>query len=156
MVQINGKAYVQIESLARLTNGSISFQGNQITLTVAAPGANTQPADAQADTPAKQTLSKDFLRAGIDVLTAMREWRVALVNAIRSSSVSEDLVAGYARDAETKLALVSAAISTDPDRDALPLFTFELTNMRQLSDKYLNLRKSMTYIPPGFAGQRCT
>ena len=33
-VQINGKSYVDIESLARITNGSISFHGNQIVLTL--------------------------------------------------------------------------------------------------------------------------
>ncbi len=32
LIQINGKSYVDVESLARLTQGSLSFQSNQITL----------------------------------------------------------------------------------------------------------------------------
>ena len=152
VVQVNGKSYVQIESLARLTGGSISFHGTQITLALAPPDSNmnqaTNQATTQPDSPEKPALSKDFMRAGIDALTMIREWRVALLNAIRNSSVSEDSVSGYARDAESRLAQVSAAVYTGPDRDALAMFNTEFANMRQLSDKYLALRKSMTYIPP--------
>jgi hypothetical protein len=34
LVQISGKSYVDVESLARITHGSIRFQGSQIILTL--------------------------------------------------------------------------------------------------------------------------
>ena len=34
LVRINGKSYVDVESLARLTHGSIQFQGSQTILTL--------------------------------------------------------------------------------------------------------------------------
>ena len=33
IVQMNGKSYVDIDALARLTNSSLSFKGNQVILT---------------------------------------------------------------------------------------------------------------------------
>ena len=36
VIQKNGRAYVDVEELARLVNGSLSFKGNQITLTLPA------------------------------------------------------------------------------------------------------------------------
>src|ERR1039458_1709486 len=41
ILQINGKSYVDIETLARLIQGSLSFKGNQTTLTL-------PPSDAEA------------------------------------------------------------------------------------------------------------
>ena len=34
LVQINGRSYVDITALARLINGSLSFKGNQVALTL--------------------------------------------------------------------------------------------------------------------------
>src|SRR5664279_6078295 len=75
IVQINGKSYVDIDALARLTNSSVSIKGNQVILTPAgsAPSklaadhepsaptaqlklvANRQPADPEPSEPAAQT-----------------------------------------------------------------------------------------------------
>lgn len=41
VLQIGGKSYVNIEALARLTNGALSFEGNQITLTLLGFAGNT-------------------------------------------------------------------------------------------------------------------
>lgn len=142
VVQINGKSYVDLESLARLTSGALSFQGSQITLTLAAP------APPPVDPVAKLTLSKDFLRAVVEDIGAVREWRIALLNAVRSSAVAEDAIAGQSRAAENRFILASAAAVKDSDREVLPLLRNALNNMQKLSDKYVTMRKSMTYIPP--------
>ena len=52
IVQINGKSYVDIEALARLTNSSVSIKGNQIILTPAASAPSTPPADSAPSAPA--------------------------------------------------------------------------------------------------------
>jgi hypothetical protein len=52
VVQINGKSYVDIEALARLTNSSVSLKGNQIILTPAGSAPSAQPADSEPSAPA--------------------------------------------------------------------------------------------------------
>ena len=90
-----------------------------------------------------------ILRANIEELTAIREWRVAILNAVQSNSpVTDDLVAGYRRTADTKHALTAAALVTDSDRSGFALLSNEFSKMQTLSDKYLALRKNLTYIAP--------
>lgn len=43
VVQISGKSYVDIDALARLTNGSLSLKGNQVILTPAGSAPSTPP-----------------------------------------------------------------------------------------------------------------
>src|ERR1035437_5955520 len=77
ILQINGKSYIDIETLARLTQGSLSFKGNQTTLTL-------PPSDGEAPaaTPhAKAGFSTAFVQAGIEELSMIREWRIAIVHA---------------------------------------------------------------------------
>ena len=146
VVQVDGKSYVEVESLARLTNSTIGFQGNQITLTLAAPSP-APVATPPARPPVRTGFSRDFLRAGIEEMTVIREWRIAIVNAVQNNyPISEDWVSGYRRTADSKLQLASAAASTDSDRSGAALLGNEFTNMQKLSDKYLNLHKNMTYI----------
>src|ERR1017187_3335874 len=60
VVRINGKSYVDIESLARITHGSVRFQGNQTILTLPA-SSSTASQSAQPNKPPQ--LSEGFLRA---------------------------------------------------------------------------------------------
>ena len=147
VIQMNGRSYVEIESLARLTSGSMSFRDRQIILTLPPSSANqTAPETNQS---ARSGFSKDFLRAAIEEMAAIREWRIAIVSAIQSSfPITDDWVAGYRRTADSKLALTSAAIATDSDRSGFALLSKESSMMQMLSDKYLALRKSLTYIAP--------
>jgi hypothetical protein len=144
VIQQNGKSYVEIESLARLTNSSLSFRDKKIVLTLSPSPNTTSP---ETSPPAPPGFSKEFVRAGIEVMTAIREWRIAIVNAVQSSfPVTDDWVASYRRTAETKLALTSAAIATDSDRNGFALLRNEFSKMQMLSDKYLALRKSLSYV----------
>ena len=79
--QINGKNYVQVEALAQLVSGTLSYGTNQMTLTL---GGN-EPAAAEE----KAGLSRDFLRAAIEEMSTLREWHTALFNC-RRESVSGD------------------------------------------------------------------
>jgi hypothetical protein len=145
VIQVNGKSYVEIDSLARLTNGSVSFQANQITLTL--PTSVATPAVAQTDQPAK--LSKVLLQAGIEEMAVIGEWRTAIVNAVQTNNpVAEDSVDGYRRNADSKLALASTTVVTDPDRNLIVFLKNEFTSMQKLSAQYLAMRKSLTYIAP--------
>jgi hypothetical protein len=144
VIQIDGKSFVEVEALARLTNGSISFKANQITLTLPISSSGTTP---QGDPEAKSGVSREFLKAAIEEITVIREWRIAVLNAVQHNvPVTEDWVGGYRRAAESKLALVSAALATDSDGNTLPLISNEFANMQKLSDRYLAMHKSMAYV----------
>src|SRR5271165_2182578 len=54
VVQINGKSYVDINALARLTNSSVSIKGNQVILTPRGSAPNTLAADHEPSAPTGQ------------------------------------------------------------------------------------------------------
>src|ERR1700692_3367418 len=43
VVQMGGHAYVDVETVAQFTNGSVTLEPNQIVLTFPAPGSSTAP-----------------------------------------------------------------------------------------------------------------
>jgi hypothetical protein len=149
VVQMNGRSYIEIEALARVANGSLSFKGNQITLSLPAAAVTALPAVAAAAEPTNQGFSREFLRAGIEEMAAVREWRSVLTLAVQHGyPVTEDWLNIYRVQAAKCLTLATVAASTDSDRGALKLFTNELDNMQKLSDKILDLHKSMDFISP--------
>lgn len=86
LLQINGKSYIDIETLARLTQGTLSFKSNQTILAL--------PSDRDIPAPAPHAsvgFSRAFTQASIEELGVIREWRIAIVNAVGSNSpASED------------------------------------------------------------------
>ena len=149
VVRINGKSYVDIESLARITHGSVRFQGTQTILTLPASSGPTGTAALPAQASKPPQLSGGFLTAEIEGLTQIREWRVSLVNAIQSNyPVTENWVGALRRSAEAKLQLAVAAATTEPDQKLLELLRNEYTNMQQMSNQFLAMRARLDYISP--------
>jgi hypothetical protein len=147
VIQVNGRSYVEVEALARLTNGSLSFKGNQITLTLPAPAAGAPTTDSSASQPAGSEFSKEFMKAGIEEMSVIREWRSALVNAVQNGyPLTDDLVAAYRGQAATNLRLASVAVSTDSDQNVYQLLSNEFDKMQQLTNKLLAARKNLNYI----------
>ena len=52
IMEIDGRSYVDLESLARIVNGTLGFSGNQITLTLPSSAAGTESAAAPSKLPA--------------------------------------------------------------------------------------------------------
>jgi hypothetical protein len=149
IMEIDGRSYVDLESLARIANGTLSFSKNQITLTLPSSAAVTEPEAAPPKLPANTGFSKEFLRASIEEMAMIREWRSALVNSIENSfPIQEDWVERYRGQAAASLGLASVAASTDSDRSAVELLSNEFDNMRALSVQLLAERKSMQYVSP--------
>lgn len=144
VIQVNGHAYVDIEALARIANGSIKFQGSSITLTLPEAGA-AGPGEEDRNS---SSFSKAFLDAAIEEMSVIREWRIVIVNAVQTNyPVTDALVAGYRRNADSRLALASAAVTTEADRKAFPLLQNEFNNMQQLSEKYVDMRNNLQFTP---------
>jgi hypothetical protein len=154
VVQMNGRSYVDLETLARVANGSLSFSGNQITLTLpssanAPPAAPASTSATSAPAPANPGFSKAFLKAGIEAMSLVREWHSALANAIQNGfPLAESWLSGYRIQAQAGLRLASVAASTDSDQSAAQLLTNEFENMKTLSSNYVAARQSLDYIAP--------
>jgi hypothetical protein len=145
VVRMQGKSYVELEALARLTHGTLSFSGNQVTLTLPGLGASTATTIAGD----KSDFSKEFLRAGIEEMAMIREWRIALTNAVQNGiPIGDDLMAIYRGPALTNLRLAAVAASTDPDRSAYQLLSNEYDNMKKLSDRFVAAHTAQQYMPP--------
>jgi len=149
VVQMNGHSYVDLEALARAANGSLSFNGNQIALTLPGSGDTSASAPAPVSSPSNSEFSKSFLRAGIEQMTIIREWRTALANAVQNGfPIADDWLSAYRSQATTALRLSFVAISTDSDRNAYRLLNSEFENMKLLSNNYVAVRQSMQFIAP--------
>ena len=61
---------------------------------------------------------------------------------------STDWIADQSRKADTSLALVSAAISTEDDRTAYSLLTGQYANVKKFRDNFLAARSQARYIDP--------
>jgi hypothetical protein len=145
VMRLRGKSYVELEALARLSHGSLSFNGNQVTLTLPGSAANT----ATTATGEKSDFSKEFLRAGIEEMTMVREWRIVLTNAVQNGiPIGDDWMAIYREPALRNLRLAAVAASTDPDRSAYQLLSNEFDNMKKLSDRFVAAHTAQTYMPP--------
>jgi hypothetical protein len=144
VVQTDGRSFVDIEALARLVNGTIRFNGSQIILTIPASTAGGPAAQPKAP-----TFSKDFLKATVEAMTAIREWQSGLANDVQHGyPLPEDWISNSRSDAAKNFSLASVAASTDSDRSALRLLTAEFNDMEQLSDNILAIHYSREYIPP--------
>jgi hypothetical protein len=139
-----------VESLARITGATLGFQGSRIVMTLraAAPAADSAPVAPQAK-PEEAGYTREFLRAGVEQMTVLREWRSAIENAIRTNNpVDESWVSGYRRNAETRMAMATASATSNADRQALSLLQSAMGMVRQLSDRFLALRTTNTYVSP--------
>jgi hypothetical protein len=143
LVQMNGRSYVDLAALARMIEGSLAYKQDDVVLTLPSSTAEASAAGA------KEGFSKPFVKAGIEQMSVIREWRIGIVNAVQGNyPISEDWVSSQKRLAERNLRLASAAASTDDDRSGVPLLTAEFRNMEKLSDRILAKRRQASYIPP--------
>jgi hypothetical protein len=148
VVEVGGRAYVDIETLTRILHGSLSFRANRVILSFPAShdapsGNEDQPAQSNP-TASNAGLSQSFMRAGIEVMADIREWASTLGYAIQNGyQVTEDWAANYREQAANNLRLASAATSTEADRNAFQLLSNEFEAVRDWSNRLIQERKSM-------------
>jgi len=152
ITQMNGHTYVEITALAQAANGTISYPAKQMTLTLPGRSADTAAPAANTDAPAPAAdtgFSKEFMRAAIEAMSQVREWRSVLNNGVENGYPIGSLgLANYRAQASQSMRLASVAVTTDSDRNAFQLCTNEFENMKRLSDKMLASAQNMNYIAP--------
>ena len=145
VVRLNGRTYVDIESLARIAGGSLAFQGNQVALSLPGSSATAPATSPDANNPAERTgMSREFREAAIETLAQMREWATTIANAMKYGyPISDDSAADYQAKAGTSLRQASASASTEADHNALALLTNEFQNVQSWSNELIEAKKDM-------------
>lgn len=150
VIQVQGKNYVEVEGLARITGGSLRFAGNQLTLTLPSGSNPATQTDAPSSAPQRAVgFSRPFLTAGIESMREILEWHAALKTGIeRGYPLSDVWFDEFRRQVQSSLKQAEAAASNDMDHRALPLLTNEFNTMDALTDKYLKIAVSRDYLAP--------
>jgi hypothetical protein len=151
VLEVGDKTYVDLKRLVQIGHGSIEYRGNQIIVSLTgtsnnAPTKTTTEAEqsTEPDQSTNARLSREFMKAGIEEISLLREWASSLANSLQNGyPISENWVAGYRAKAHTGVGMVSAAVSTDGDRSAAALLTREFETVQEWSNKLMEARKSM-------------
>jgi len=155
VVLVEGRSYVDIEGLAEGMGGSVTFEANQISLTIPGPppsaALQTPPPSAAPQTPPPSTapqtpegLSKDFQKIAVFTLAEMREWKGAISTVVTSGI---PVVGTWSQDyhdrGEADLMQAALAASTEPDRQALQLLQQQFTRLSEWADTVLGEREAL-------------
>ena len=143
LIRLQGHVLVDVEDLARITNGSLSFGMGRIVLTLA-PSDTSEPAD-RTD---KHRFSPAFTRAAIEAMASIREWGGVLQTIVQNGYPVGKAGAGstirtYQGRAADSVAFASAAASTEDDRRGLELLRNEFNNVQAWAENFVNDRNEM-------------
>lgn len=136
---IDGKLFVSLESLVRVGNGSMSFQGDKIILTFP-----TQENAGSVNPPAPTGLSPDFMRSSVRTVSVLKDWTNVLAYGIQHGIPGDGsrMVIFHDKAAEA-LRLANVSVATDQDRSAFQLVSNEFDAVSNWSDKLVKARKNM-------------
>jgi hypothetical protein len=146
VVQMRGRAYVDVETIAQFTNGSVTLEPNRIVLNF--PASESSPASGTTAAPQQPApppgLSRGFASLAIAALAEMREWRGA-VGTILTYGVP--VVGTWPQDyhdrVEADLERVALAASTAADQDAMQLLQSEFSNLTRWASDVVSTRQAM-------------
>lgn len=155
VILVEGRSYVDIEGLAEGMGGSVTFEANQISLTIPGPPPSgvpdTRPPSVVPQTPPPSTapetpegMSKDFQKIAVVALAEMREWKGAIGSVVTSGI---PVVGTWSQDyhdrIEADLMQAALAASAEPDRQALELLQQQLTRLSEWADNVLGEREAL-------------
>jgi hypothetical protein len=139
--EIDGHYYIDLSTLARIGNGSLSFSGNQITLNFP-PAASTDTAPSADQAPVG--LSDNFMTTAIQELNVIKEWRSIIAYGLTRNVPGDGSRLVLNRDkAAEGLRLSTVAASTPSDKQALSLLTIHYNNVSKWYSRMVEARKNM-------------
>ena len=144
IVQIQGRALVDVEDLARITNGSITFEGDRIILNLRCDGS--KPA---TDETAKLGFSRPFMKAAIEAMASIREWGGMLYITVQNgypvgNTMAGNTIEAYHGRAEDAVGIAASAAFNESDSRGLELLRNEFNNVRSWSDRYIKARSTLS------------
>jgi hypothetical protein len=144
-VQMGGHAFVDVETIAQFTNGSVTIEPGRVVLTFPESTTNSsRNAGTVAPTVPPPGLSRNFASLAIAELAEMREWRGA-VGTILAYGVP---VAGtwpqdYHDRVDANLRQVGVAATTAADEEAMQLLQNEFSNLTRWANDVVTTRQSL-------------
>lgn len=136
--RIDNQSFIDLESLARIAHGSVSFQGDQITLTLPVTTST------ESGTATRAGMTPSFMAAAVQGVAAIKEWHTTIADAIERGVPGNGsrLVIYHDRAAE-KLRLATINVSSDQDRQAAQLLSNHFKQVDHWKSKLVDARKSM-------------
>ena len=140
-----GRALVDVKDLARITNGSLSFEDNRLVLVIP-PSNGTQ---STGDDAAKSGFSPAFRRAAIEAMASIREWGGMLQVIVQNGypigkAMAGNTIRAYQGRAADSIALAAAAASSESDHRGLDLLQNEFNNMQTWAESFIDARNSLS------------
>lgn len=141
--RVDREWFIDVETLVRIANGSVTFQGDQIILTL--PVTVARAVNDSASPPVAETMTKDFMSAAVQDLASIKNWYTIMAHAIQRGVPGDgsQMVLFHDRAAEG-LRLATVHASSNGDRDALQLLTRHFNQVDHWQIKLVDARKSMS------------
>ena len=146
--EINGRSFVDLESLARIANGTLSFQENQIVLTIPSQATSSAQATSTEGPPANSqpanVMTPGFMKAALQTLAATKQWTDALAYAAQNGVPGNGsrLVSFHDRAMEA-LGIAKVDASSNADQDAFQLLNNQVNFVQSWNDTLIAQRRSM-------------
>ncbi|HEV7969229.1 MAG TPA: hypothetical protein VGP19_16740 [Candidatus Acidoferrales bacterium] len=145
VVQMGGHSYVDVETIAEFTNGSVTLEPNRVVLNFPSSESSAAAnAGSAPPPPPPPGLSRNFASLAIAVLAEMREWRGA-VGTILTYNVP--VVGTWPQDyhdrVQADLEQAAVAASTADDQNALQLLENEFSNLSRWASDVVATRQSL-------------
>lgn len=146
VIRSQGHMLVDVQDLARITNGSLTFEQGRTILTLP-PGHASEARDATDSS----GFSPAFRRAAIEAMASIREWGGMLQVIVQNGypvgkAMAGSTIRAYQGRAADSVALAAAAASTDSDNRALELLRNEFNNVQAWAESFVNARNSMSAV----------
>ena len=147
VIRLQGRALVDVQDLARLTDGTLNFENGRVILTL----PRCDSSQATLDESDKTGFFRPFTRAAIEAMASIREWGGILQVIVRNGYPVEKTTAGntigaYQGRAADSVAFASTAASTESDYHGLELLKNEFNNIQGWSDAFVKARSSMSAV----------
>src|SRR3954462_11223674 len=137
---IDGQAFIALESIARIGDGTLTAHGNEVTLTFPATHEPVAPHIASGD----PGMSADFRTAAIQELSLLKDWQTVIAHAIQRGVPGDgSRLVGLHDRATEGLRLTTVAAANSADQSALRLLSSHFTQVNNWSQKVVQERKAM-------------
>jgi len=146
VIRSQGRALVDVQDLARITNGTLNFEQDRIVLTLSPGGASAPPDSAD-----KPGFSPAFRRSAIEAMASIREWGGMLQVIVQNGypvgrAMAGSTIRAYQGRAADSVALAAASASNDDDYRALALLKNELNNVQAWAESFVDARNSLSAV----------
>jgi len=150
--EIDGRSFIDLNALAQITNATLSFRGDEISLTIHFSEVDSPTSDISSRQHVQQgtelganALSSNFMTAAIQDLALIKDWGTTLAFAVTKGVPGDGSRLVVPRDkAAEGLRLAKVAVSTEGDRNAMQLLSNHFDNVKTWHEHLVTARKSMS------------